>query len=123
MREWAGELLSGLGNAATLLDTLHGGADYAAALTAAQAKLADDSLTPSGRMLQQMQDENLSFAALALKLSQQQCDALKPEGLTPEQEALFTTTALESLQKQASIEAEPQEPFEVFLAQWNEASL
>jgi glutamate--cysteine ligase len=123
MREWAGELLSGLGNAATLLGTLHGGADYAAALTAAQAKLADDSLTPSGRMLQQMQDENLSFAALALKLSQQQRDALKPEGLTPEQEALFTTTALESLQKQASIEAEPQEPFEVFLAQWNEASL
>ena len=123
MREWAGELLSGLGNAATLLDTLHGGADYAAALIAAQAKLADDSLTPSGRMLQQMQDENLSFAALALKLSQQQRDALKPEGLTPEQEALFATTAFESLQKQASIEAEPQEPFEVFLAQWNEASL
>ena len=39
------------------------------------------------------------------------------------QEALFANTAFESLQKQASIEAEPQEPFKVFLAQWNEASL
>ena len=123
MREWAGEILLGLGNAATLLDTLHGGTDYAEALTAAQAKLADASLTPSGRMLQQMQTEQLSFSALAIKLSQQQRDALKPDGLSPEQEALFVATAKESLAKQASIEAEPQDPFEVFLAKWNEASL
>ena len=122
MREWAGQLLDSLGNASTLLDSIHDTSAYQSALEAQVAKLADATLTPSGRMLKQMQEEGLSFFGLALALSQQQRDELAGAPLSEQDETLFTQTALDSLDKQAAIEAEAQPDFETFLAEWNAAS-
>jgi gamma-glutamylcysteine synthetase len=73
-------------------------------------------------MLKQMQEEGLSFFGLALALSQQQRDELAGAPLSEQDETLFTQTALDSLDKQAAIEAEAQPDFETFLAEWNAAS-
>ncbi len=121
MHAWGLELLASLSHAAKLLDSIDDGDNlYAQALESQIAKLHDPSLTPSGRMLKMMQEEGLSFFGLALQLSQQQRDKLLDgSNLSAEDEAMFTQAALDSLQRQAEIEAEPQPDFGTFLAEWN----
>ena len=133
MREWAASILGSLGHAATLLDSIHGeqglpGQAYASALNTQVAKLNDASLTPSGRMLAQMQDEGLSFFQLALTLAKQQHSVLLDSSekatdsqLSQRDETMFEKVATQSLADQATIESEPQLDFETFLAQWNAA--
>ena len=122
MRAWASELLSALSHSAALLDSIDPGQDaHRAALQAQVAKVEDASLTPSGRMLDKMREEGLSFFQLALSLSQQQSAALAAEALSETDEARFTATAAASLAQQAEIEAEPQPDFDSFLAEWNNA--
>ena len=133
MRQWAATILESLGHAAALLDSIHSatddlGVEYASALQAQIDKLNDSNLTPSGRMLAQMQNEELSFFQLALTLAQRQHEALleSPNGgtqplLSQADEAMFEKVAKQSLADQAKLEAEPQLDFETFLAQWNAA--
>ena len=133
MRQWAATVLDSLSHAATLLDSIHNAADYpngeyASALQAQVDKLNDAGLTPSGRMLTQMQEEGLSFFQLALTLAQRQHEFLlesrdNAAKTLPSQadEAMFEKVAKQSLADQASLEAESQLDFEEFLAQWNAA--
>ena len=133
MRQWAATVLDSLSHAATLLDSINNATDYpngehASALQAQVDKLNDAGLTPSGRMLTQMQEEGLSFFQLALTLAQRQHEFLlesrdNAAKTLPSQadEAMFEKVAKQSLADQASLEAESQLDFEEFLAQWNAA--
>ena len=67
LRDWANELIADMQHSATLLGQTHDTDAYVAALAAQQAKVDDASLTPSGKMLKEMQEENLSFFQFSMK--------------------------------------------------------
>lgn len=52
--EWAGQLLDEIAEVAALLDRSHGDSRHAEALAEQRAKVADSSLTPSARVLEQL---------------------------------------------------------------------
>lgn len=121
MRQWAAKLLDEIGHAAALLDSSHGGDQYQRARGAQVAKLDNPELTPSGRMLADMQDEKLSHFQLLLQLSQQTQKHFHSAGLSAARMQDFVEEATRSIQQQADIEASDEVEFDEFLKRWNEA--
>src|SRR5690606_39221779 len=74
MRGWAEELLGQIAACAALFDASSGGDDYARAIAQQQKKLADPELTPSARVLRDLQEQRLSFSEHSLALAQQHRD-------------------------------------------------
>ncbi len=115
LQEWAQELLDGCRPLAGLLDGVHGGSDYAAALTIAEQRLADLELTPSARALQVMHaDFGDSFAAFALAQSQQARRKLLDLPFGDDTAARWAALASASVAEQARIEAADTVDFETF---------
>ena len=61
MKEWAESLLSDIHHSSAILNYCHSEAGYSEALAAQRAKVKDSELTPSGRMLKEMEQYKLSF--------------------------------------------------------------
>jgi len=120
LRDWAGELLERCTHSAQLLDHSHGGERYQAALAQQQAKLADDSLTPSAQILDRMRQHHCSFADFAMARSQHTQQALTAEALPDARLQRFTEASRLSLQHQQDAEADETLSFEQFLQQWND---
>lgn len=121
MSDWADRILSEAGNAASMLDHIHGGTDYTASLAAQSAKVANPDLTPSGRILQDMRDGDLTFFEFSMQQSRKHRDDLQNNGLSEATVKMMTETAAQSLQKQAEIEAQDTVGFDEYLKNWNEA--
>jgi len=119
--DWSLELLQDLEHNAGLLDEIHGGDSYSASLAAQRAKVNDPQLTPSGKMLKEMQDKELSFFALSMQLSQTHHAYLRDNGLDEATNTQMRNTAAESHDKQKEIEAGDALSFDEFLAQWNQS--
>jgi len=117
LRQWGNELLAELSTLALSMDEAAGNQQYSSALAQQQAKLDDDSLTPSAQYLAQMQEENLEFAQLTLKLAKQRAEEFnQPLDDTLNQE--MQLQAQQSLMQQAEIEAGDQIDFPSFLKQY-----
>ncbi len=116
LRSWAGELLDGIAECAALLDQAHGDDRHTRALASQRDKLADVSLTPSARLLDDLRNSGQSFRELALQLSRQHRQALRENALSADAQARFTALAEQSLADQASLEAQPQEDFAAYVA-------
>jgi glutamate--cysteine ligase len=117
LRQWGNELLVDLAPLAVSMDEAAGNQQYSQALAQQQAKLDDDSLTPSAQYLAQMKAEDLEFAQLTLKLAQQRAAEFKQ----PLDDALnkeMQLQAQQSLRQQAEIEAGDQIDFPNFLKQY-----
>ena len=121
LRDWANELIADMQHSATLLGQTHNTDAYVAALAAQQAKVDDASLTPSGKMLKEMQEENLSFFQFSMKRSQETRDHLQDGGLDENTVNDFVKAAEKSLVKQKEIEAADTQSFDEFLKEWNES--
>lgn len=119
MREWANALVADMEHAASLLDSIAGGSAYQQSLEQQRAKLEDAGLTPSGRILADMEQGRQSFFELALKLSRQHRDSLRNGGLDDTTLKRFQAASAASLLKQQEIEAADDISFDAFLAQWN----
>ncbi|CAN0468001.1 unnamed protein product, partial [Discosporangium mesarthrocarpum] len=119
MREWATTLTQDMEHAASLLDSIDGGSAHQQSLQQQQAKLVDASLTPSGRMLADMDSKQQSFFSLAMELSRQHQDSLRIGGLDAATQERLQAASAESLIKQQQIEAADEISFDTFLAQWN----
>jgi len=119
MREWANTLTSDMEHAAGLLDSIDGGTSHLHSLRLQQDKLDDASLTPSGRMLADMDSKQQSFFSLALELSQQHQNTLRSGELDPASLERLEAAGRESLAKQQQIEAADDISFDTFLAEWN----
>lgn len=70
--------------------------------------------TPSAKVLAQIQDQNVEYLGWGLKLSEQHTATLRGEAPTA-LEAVLAEHAKVSLQEQARLEAQEQEPFEEYL--------
>ncbi|MBB6342741.1 glutamate--cysteine ligase [Pseudomonas fluvialis] len=116
LRQWAGELLAAFTPIAQLLDRAHGGQAYQQALTLQQAKVDDPQLTPSARILAELQSTGESFRNFALRQSQTHTSQLRDAPLDAEQQRLFSDMASQSLAEQAALEQQDQGDFDSFVA-------
>ena len=90
---------------------------YSAALAVQAAKIENVALTPSARMLAELESTGESFFDLALRMSRLHKEyflALYPPNV--ERQAEFRAEADESLRAQAAVEAGGQGEFRAFLA-------
>jgi len=117
LRQWGNELLIDLSSLAQSMDEAAGNNQYSDALTQQQAKLDDDSLTPSAQYLAEMKSNDLEFAQLTLKLAAQRAAEFK-QPLNADLNEEMKLQAQQSLMQQAEIEAGDQIDFPSFLNQF-----
>jgi glutamate--cysteine ligase len=119
MLGWARELIDSMTGIAEIFDRGDTSKPFAAALAVQAAKIEDVSLTPSARMLAELESTGESFFDLSLRMSHLHKEyflALYPPNV--ERQAEFRAEADESLRAQASVEAADRLSFEDFLAQY-----
>ena len=121
MRDWGNEILAEVDNAASLLDHIHGSTNYSSSLAAQSAKIADPDLTPSGRILKDMKEGDLSFFEFSIQQSRKHRDDLQNNGMSEATAKKMTETAAQSLKDQAQIENSDTVGFDEYLKNWNDA--
>jgi glutamate--cysteine ligase len=104
---------------AEVFDRGDGAKPYSAALAVQAAKIENVALTPSARMLAELESTGESFFDLALRMSRLHKEyflALYPPNVA--RQAEFRAAADESLRAQAAIEATDKMSFEQYLAEY-----
>jgi len=115
VREWGEKLLAECAPAAAAMDGALGGRAYREAHAAQIAVLRDPTLTPSARVLAQMQQEfGGAHTDFTRELSRRHRAALMQMPFPAAEEARFARLAEESLEKQREIEAGDTLPFEEY---------
>ncbi len=118
MLTMAAELLEQMLPVAELLDREQDRSCHIKSVVNQRQKLEDANLTPSGQMLSQMQQQQLSYDEFILQHSTQHHQRLKAEGLPDYRRQELMEQARQSLQEQRHIEQQPQLPFDEFLKQY-----
>jgi glutamate--cysteine ligase len=119
MHTWASELIDSMQGIAEVFDRGDPSRPFTAALAMQAAKIQDVSLTPSARMLAELETTGESFFDLGLRMSRLHKEyflALYPPNV--ERQAEFRAAADESLKAQAYIEAADRISFEQYLAEY-----
>src|SRR5581483_9135072 len=119
MRVWAQELLDSMTGICEVLDQGDPSRPYSQALAVQAAKLEDVTLTPSARLMAELQQTGESFFDLALRMSATH-KAYFLELYPPNEERLadFAAQAQESLDRQAAIEAGDKGAYEEYVARY-----
>jgi len=118
LRDWANEIFEQMSAGCDLLDKDAERHCYCDALQRQRAKLADPDLTPSARMLAEMDQNGEEFYHFALRKSRQHQQWFDERPLEDEKRLQFETLARESIEKQRAIEAADKIPFETFLQEY-----
>ena len=95
---------------------------HESSLNQQKAKLADPSLTPSARVLEEVRAIG-SAAAFGLRQSALHAASFRDSPLMPAEAAMFDEMAAASLAEQASIEATDTGSFDDFVAAYNSSTL
>ncbi|MDP1718274.1 MAG: glutamate--cysteine ligase, partial [Burkholderiales bacterium] len=118
-KTWGAELLRECEAIAAALDAAHRGSAYCDALSAAAAALENPGLTPSARILREMeQKHDNSYFHFAQAQSVRHRHTLLTMPLAAEVEARHTRLAGESVEAQRQIEAQDTMPFEIYRQQY-----
>lgn len=113
--QWGAAILDDCAPIARALDAAHGSNAHREALAAARAALRDSSLTPSARVLRELQQKhNRSYLAFAQTGSAEYRRHFLTLPFPPETQARYRRLAEESLAEQRRIESEDTLPFEAF---------
>ncbi|MDX1454402.1 MAG: glutamate--cysteine ligase [Gammaproteobacteria bacterium] len=115
LRDWADDILAKMRPVAALMDRCEPESPYTAALDRQLAVAADPDLTPSARMLAEMQERGESFFAFALRKSQEHHAAISEQALDAATEQRMQREARDSLAAQAEIEAADTLGFDEYL--------
>ncbi len=118
LRAWGGDLLNRFDACADLLDRVHGGGTYRAAVAAQRVKLDEPDATPSARLLAGMREQGASFIEYSLAQSRAHADALRAQSLPEATQAAFVAQAAASLAEQARIEAADTGDFASYVARY-----
>lgn len=120
LKDWGQELLGAMLPVCEVLDQLYGGNNYEDALDDQLAKMRFPELTPSARMLREMEENGESFYAFANRLSVSHHRFFSERDLSEERTREFDQQAEQSFEQQRSIEAAEQVDFDRFLADYFE---
>jgi glutamate--cysteine ligase len=113
--QWGADILDDCAPIARALDAAQGSNAHREALAAARAALRDSSLTPSARVLRELQQtHNRSYLAFAQTGSAEYRRHFLTLPFPPETQARYRRLAEESLAEQRRIESEDTLPFEAF---------
>lgn len=104
MRSWARELLGAMKPVAALLNKAGARTDYLQALDRQIDKIEESALTPSARILADLQDNDLSFFEFAMSLARQHQHYFRARPLEAEREALYREWSQRSIADQHAIE-------------------
>lgn len=118
MDDWGKELLASIAQCAALLDKSLGGDHFTAAVQHQVAKLDHPELTPSARILADMEQQGLSFARLSMNLAEQHRQDFEGRPLQPESLAEYRQLAETSLIDQHALEAADEGSFEEYLRRY-----
>ena len=117
LRQWGSEILDMVGELCDLLDVEGQPKVYCNSLTQQLHKIHDPSQTPSGRMLQELIDNDEDFAAFGLRQSAAHKE--RSVSLPVEKQKELQRTVAESIDKQKQIEASDKVSFEEFLKDYH----
>ena len=118
LRDWGLELCAAMQGLCELLD---GGSDdrpYSESLRHQCQLLREPERTPSARMLTEMRSNGEGFFRFAQRLSLQHCDYFAHLPAEPALQQLLVDEASASHARQAELEAQPQQSFDRFLADY-----
>jgi glutamate--cysteine ligase len=115
LRDWANEIFEQMSAGCDLLDKDTSVHSYCDALQRQRAKIADPDLTPSARMLAEMDKNGEEYYHFALRMSRQHQQWFNERPLDDAKRQQFERLARESIAKQHAIEAADDIPFETFL--------
>lgn len=113
--EYAQNLFDDLSAVADLLDKAHGSKDYSESIADQFAKVKNPQLTPSARVLQEMQEQNLPFFRLAMSYSERWAAHFRDRELSPDRLQAFVEESEQSVQRQRQIEQAESISFEAHL--------
>lgn len=115
LSELANELLNGMQPLAELLDGAHGGSAYSDELQVMRERVDDPELTPSARILREMQEQNLPFFRLGLAYSERWAEHFRQRELNPAVQQAQEEEAERSLAAQRAVEDADQVSFSDYL--------
>jgi glutamate--cysteine ligase len=117
LRDWGLEIVRDVRIVAELIDRGNGGEDYRNAVDVQADLLADPESTPSARILNELRTSGIDFFEFAMSAAKGHRDyfaALEP--MQPERFGQMKTEAVESLERQRSIEASDDVSLDEYLA-------
>lgn len=119
LADWGRTILDECKPIADALDTARGGSAHRDALSAAATALSDPSITPSARVLRELEENyNRSYLAFAHARSVRYREHFLGLPFSPEMQARYRRMADDSLTEQWDIEAADTVPFETFRQQY-----
>jgi glutamate--cysteine ligase len=119
MHDWARELVDSMQGIAEVFDRGDPAKPYSGALAAQAAKIDNVALTPSARMLAELESTGESFFELALRMSRLHKEYfLALESPNAARLAEFKAAAEESLRAQTAVEAADRISFEEYLSRY-----
>jgi len=119
LQAWARELIDSMQGIAEIFDRGDPARPYSAALAVQAAKIENVALTPSARMLTELENTGESFFDLALRMSRLHKEYfLALHAPNVDRQAEFRAEADESLRAQAQIEASDRMSFAQYLAEY-----
>ncbi len=118
LRQWAAEILDSMQGFSEVLDTLETDRAYSQALESQRQAARDPERTPAAKTLAEMRRNRESFHEFARRLSEEHYDYFNTIRLSDEQQALFTTEARNSWERQSRMEAADTISFEQYLQRY-----
>ena len=115
LQSWGSELLNEMQAVCDFLDQQNNTSKYSEALQQQQAAIDDSSLTPSARVLQDMQDHQECFFEFANRISKQHEKLLRNSALTEKDIDFFKNHVRQSVEKQRQTELSDTISFDEFL--------
>ena len=117
LRQWGSEILDMVGELCDLLDVEGQPKVYCNSLTQQLHKIHDPSKTPSGRMLQELFDNEEDFATFGIRQSTAHME--QSVALPAEKQQELERSVAESIAKQKQIESSDDVSFEEFLKNYH----
>ena len=106
LNEWANEIMRGVAAVASVIDEHDDNNSYGEAVSAMQVLVEDPNATPSARMVRELEDSGAGFFQFAHDMSGRHRDYFASiASIDDATQAAFRQEAIDSLQRQAEIEA------------------
>lgn len=115
MLKWGNELLQACQEVAQVLDQVHGGNGYVAAIEAQAKKLDQPGLTPSAMVLADITEQKIPFFRFAMNQAIAHQEHFAGQPLSDVQVQQMTKQSQDSIAKQQQIEAADTLSFDAFL--------
>ena len=114
--QWGDEILGGVGEVASMLDNINSTTAYSRSVGIQREKIADPDKTPSGKILKDMQANQIPFFRFAMNQSLAHQQHFNDRKLSDDDQRHFDGLASESLTQQATIDSAEQMDFDDYLA-------